>query len=137
MRDPERDTALHAERELAKFTIIKAIVVSNKYEFGFFDRRAQIETRVLCCKPFVHFRVRKEKDVLDLAFVNRIEREVQRRDDRIISQRKPHDLEAVFVKDRRLARVVAQVIDRHALSDAIDRFDRTRVWAATQIESSV
>ena len=79
----------------------------------------------------------KEKYVLDSLFVNRFQGKVKGRNDGVVTEREPHDLQPVFIKDRRLARIVAQIIDRHALRDAIDCFDRTRVWAATQIESSV
>ena len=70
MRNPERDSALDSKTQFAKFTIIKAVVVSDEHKFRFFDRRAQIEARVLRRKPFIDFRVRKEENILDIPFVD-------------------------------------------------------------------
>ena len=137
MRDPERDLALHTERKFAKFAIIKTIMIGNKYQLGVLDIGTQVQRRILRGKPFCDFGVCEEEHVLDAFFVNGVERKVQSRNNGIVGQREPHDLEAVFVEDRRLAGIVAQIVDRHLLGDAANRLDRLRVGAATQVQGSV
>ena len=112
-------------------------MVGNEHKLGVGDVRTQVERRILRGEPFRDFGVRKEEYILDSFFVNGIERQVQRRDDGVIGQRQPHDLEAVFVEDRRLAGVVAQVVDGNLFCHSADGLDRLRVRAATQVEGSV
>lgn len=137
MRNPEGNLALYAEREFAEFAVVKAVMVSDEHELGILDIGAQVERGVLGSKPFRDFGVCKEEHVLDAFFVNRVERKVQRRDNGIVCKREAHDLEAVFVEDRRLAGIVAQVVDGHLLCHATDRLYRLGVRAATQVEGSI
>ena len=137
MRHPERDPALDAETEFAEFAVVKAVVIGDEHEFGLFYRRAKIQARILRREPFMHFGIRKEEHVPDSLFVNRFEREVERRDDGIVTQRKSHHMEAILVKYRRLARVVAQVIDRHAGCHAFHRLDSTWVRTPAQVERAI
>ena len=112
-------------------------MVGNQHEFGIGNVRAQVERRILCGKPFRDFGVCKEEYILDAFFMDGIERQVQRRDNGIVGERESHDLEAVFVEDRRLAGIVTQVVDRHLLCHAANRLDRLRVRAATQVKGSI
>ena len=112
-------------------------MVGNQHEFGIGNVRAQVERRILCSKPFRDFGVCKEEHILDAFFMDGIERQIQRRDNGIVGERESHDLEAVFVEDRRLAGIVAQVVDGNLFCHSADGLDRLRVRAATQVEGSV
>ena len=112
-------------------------MVSNEHEFRIGYGRMQIEARVLCGKPFEHFRIRKEKYVLDSLFVNCFQGKVKGRNDGIVTEREPHDLKAVLVKNGRFARVVAEVVDRNAFSHFIYGLHGLRIRTAAQIKGSV
>ena len=78
MRHPERNPTLHAETEFAQFAVIKAVVVSDKDEFGIGHGRLQVEARILGRKPLEYFRIRKKVNVLDSLFVDGIQGKVKR-----------------------------------------------------------
>ena len=98
---------MHTERQFTKFTVVKAIMVSNQYQFSVGDIGAKVERGVLRRKPFRNFGIGKKENVLDALFMDRIKRKVQCRDNRVITKRKSHDLETVLVEHRRLAGIIA------------------------------
>ena len=112
-------------------------MVTDKDEFGIGHGRLQVEARILGRKPLKHFGIRKKVNVLDSLFVDGIQGKVQRRNDGVVTERKPHDLKAVLVKDGRLARVVAEVVDRNPLGHFVYGFYGLRIRTAAQVKGTV
>lgn len=138
VRHPKIRSAFEPPTDFAKFGIIERRVVGDKDKLRRFERRADVERRILGGKPFRDFGIREQVNAPDSAAVNFRQGERHRRKDGIPGlDGKPHAQKTVRVKDKRLARIVRKIIHGNLFRNMAHGFHRPRVGLSGKVESPV
>lgn len=138
MGHPKIRSAFEPPTNLAEFGIIERRMVGDKDELRRFERRMNIEGRILGGKPFRDFGVREQVNAPDSAAVNFRQGERHRRKNGIPGlDRKPHAQKTVRVKDKRLARIVRKIVHGNLFRDAAHGLDGPRIGLSGKVEGSI